>query len=182
VSPAQDGMVHIRFVALTDRALVNAIELTPQPASGIRPIRMVSALSPFVDRKGADWQPDDYVQGGQLLVRSELSAGATDPELYEGERFGHFDYAIPVPAGKYKAALYFREAYFRLPGERVFNVFTDGKMLLRNFDIVRESGGILRPITRVFHDLEPNAQGLIDLSFVPVENYAIVDAIEISGE
>src|SRR5208337_4514300 len=54
VSPASDGMVHIRFVALNDRALVNAIELIPQPPSGIRPIRMVARLSPFVDKQGAE--------------------------------------------------------------------------------------------------------------------------------
>jgi hypothetical protein len=182
VSPASDGMVHIRFVALNDRALVNAIELTPQPPSGIRHIRMVARLSPFVDKKGAEWQPDDYVLGGQLIVRNEVAAGATDPELYEGERFGNFNYAIPVPAGKYQVTMYFREGYFKQPGARVFNVLTDGRMLLQDFDILRETGGQLRPITRTFHDLEPNAQGAINLWFAPVKNYALVDAIEVSSE
>jgi hypothetical protein len=182
VSPAGDGMVHLRFIGLNDRALVNAIMLTPQPASGIRPIRMLAGLSPFVDRQGSMWQPDDYVMGGQLVIRNELAPGAADPELYESERFGHFDYAIPVPAGKYTVRLYFDEAYFKTPGLRVFNVFTDGRMLLRNFDIVRESGGQLRPIIRVFRGLEPNAQGVLNLSFVPVTNYALVDAIEVSSE
>ncbi|MGO9230010.1 MAG: malectin domain-containing carbohydrate-binding protein [Bryobacteraceae bacterium] len=182
VSPASDGMVHIRFVALNDRALVNAIELTPQPPSGIRHIRMVARLSPFVDKRGAEWQPDDYVLGGQLIVRNEVAAGAADPELYEGERFGNFNYAIPVPAGRYQATVYFREGYFKQPAARVFNVLTDGRMLLQNFDILRETGGQLRPITRTFHDLEPNAQGAINLWFVPVKNYALVDAIEISSE
>lgn len=182
VSPASDGMVHLRFVGLNDRALVNAIVLTPQPASGIRPIRMLAGLSPFVDRQGSVWQPDDYVTGGQLVTRNELAPGAADPELYESERFGHFDYAIPVPAGKYVVRMYFDEAFFKLPGARVFNVFTDGRMLLRNFDIARESGGQLRPITRVFRDLEPNAQGVLNLSFVPVINYALVNAIEVSSQ
>ena len=182
VSPAGDGMVHIRFVGLNDRALVNAIELTPQPPTGIRQIRMLARPSPFVDRQGAEWQPDDYVSGGQLLVRNELVPGAADPELYEGERYGNFSYAIPVPAGKYTVRMYFDEAYFQTPGGRVFNVFTDGRMLLRDFDIVRESGGQLRPISRVFRDLEPNAQGAIDLFFVPITNYALLDAIEVSSQ
>jgi beta-galactosidase len=65
--------------------------------------------------------------GGQLIGRNEPVYGAADPELYEGERFGNFNYAIPVPAGKYKVRLYFDEAVFRQTGERVFNVFTDGK-------------------------------------------------------
>ncbi len=182
VTPAKDGMVHIRFMGLYDRAFVNAIELTPQPDKSIRPIRMVARLSPFVDKQGAVWAPDDYVRGGQLLSRDELVSGAVDPELYEGERFGSFNYAIPVPAGHYMVTLYFHEAYFQQPGLRVFNVFTDGQTLLRNFDILREGGGRLSPVTRTFHNLAPNAQGVIDLSFVPVVNYALINAIEVVSE
>lgn len=182
VSPASDGMVHIRFAGLNDRAMVNAIELTPQPPSGIRHIRMVVRQSSFVDRQGAVWQPDDYVQGGQIVVRDEVAIGALDPELYEGERFGSFDYAIPVPAGTYKVTLYFHEGYFAHAGSRVFNLFTDGRTLLRDFDIVKEAGGRLRPITRTFRGLEPNAQGVLNLSFEPVLNYPLVNAIEVASE
>ena len=182
VSPTSDGMVHLRFVALNDRAFVNAIELTPQPANGIRPIRMLARSSPFVDRRGAVWQPDDYVVGGQAIVRQEVVTGTSDPELYEGERFGNFNYAIPVPAGKYKVTLCFREGWFTQPGMRVFNVLTDGKALWQGLDLVRESGGKSRAVTRTFHGLEPNAQGLLNLWFVPIVNYALVDAIEVSSE
>ena len=182
VFPASDGMVHVRFQALADRALVNAIELTPQPSAGIRPIRMVARLSPFVDKHGAAWEPDDYVVGGRIVVRDELVSGATDPELYEVERYGNFNYAIPVPAGKYMVRLYFHEGYLTQPGARVFNVFTDGKVLLHDFDILREAGGQSRPIIRVFQNLEPNAQGLLNLSFVPVVNYPLVNAIEVLSE
>jgi hypothetical protein len=182
VSPASDGMVHIRLVGLNDRALINAIELTPQPPTGIRPIRMLAGLSPFVDRQGAVWQPDDFVMGGELIIRNELAAGTADPELYRGERFGHFDYAIPVPAGKYKVTMYFREGYFTQAGGRVFNVFTEGRTLLRDFDILRETGGQPHPVTRVFHNLEPNAQGVINLLFLPITNYPVLNAIEVASE
>jgi hypothetical protein len=78
--------------------------------------------------------------------------------------------------------LYFHEGYLTQPGARVFNVFTDGKVLLHDFDILREAGGQSRPIIRVFHNLEPNAQGLLNLSFVPVVNYPLVNAIEVLSE
>jgi Malectin domain len=182
VAPASDGMVHIRFTALNDRAFVNAIELTPQPADGIRHFRMLVRPAAFVDRRGEVWEPEDYVMGGQVIVREELAAGAADPELYEGERFGNFNYAIPVPAGRYKVTLCFREGWFTQPGARVFNVFGEGRTLLQGFDPVRESGGRMRAVTRTFHDLEPNAQGLLKLWFVPVVNYALVDAIDVSSE
>jgi hypothetical protein len=182
VSPSSDGMIHLRFLGLNDRAFVNAIELTPQPPNGIRPIRMLARPSPFVDRRGAVWQPDDYVVGGQVIDRQELVTGTSDPELYEGERFGNFNYAIPVPAGKYKVTLYFREGWFTQPGLRVFNVLTDGKALWQGLDLIRESGGKSRAVTRTFHGLEPNAQGVLNLAFVPVVNYALVDAIDVSSE
>jgi hypothetical protein len=87
-----------------------------------------------------------------------------------------------VPAGKYKVTLCFREGWFTQPGMRVFNVLTDGKALWQGLDLVRESGGKSRAVTRTFHGLEPNAQGLLNLWFVPIVNYALVDAIEVSSE
>ena len=51
-------------------------------------------------------------------------------------------------------------------------------MLLKNFDLAREerqTDAVIRKAT----DLEPNAQGKLLLSFVPVEGYATVTGIEV---
>jgi hypothetical protein len=55
-------------------------------------------------------------------------------------------------------------------------------MLLHSFDIFKEAGGANRALDKTFHGLEPNAQGLLKLSFVPKENYAQVNAIEVVDE
>jgi hypothetical protein len=54
--------------------------------------------------------------------------------------------------------------------------------LLRNFDIFKEAGGANRALQKIFRGLEPNAQGKLILRFVPVENYACVNAIEVADE
>jgi Malectin domain len=65
---------------------------------------------------------------------------------------------------------------------RVFDVYSNGESLLRNFDIFAEAGGPNKPVTETFRGIEPNAAGLIVLSFVPVKNYACVSAIEVTDQ
>jgi len=54
--------------------------------------------------------------------------------------------------------------------------------LLHSFDVFRAAGGDHRAVERTFHGIAPNAQGKIVLSFVPVTNYACVNAIEVVDE
>ena len=66
-------------------------------------------------------------------------------------------------------------------GSRVFEVFCNGKLLLRDFDIFKETGAD-RPLVRKLTGLEPNAQGKLLLEFVPLKDYATVTAIEVLPE
>jgi len=109
--------------------------------------------------------------------------------MFQSERFGNFTYTIPVAEGRYLVNLRFAENWFGAEkpgaggvGSRIFDVYCNGAVLLRNFDISRTAGGSLRAIERSFHGITPNAQGKIELSFVPVVNYACINAIEIEDE
>jgi hypothetical protein len=53
------------------------------------------------------------------------------------------------------------------------------RALLKNFDIYKEAGGENRAIGKTFRGIDPNPQDKLVLSFVPVKNYACVNAIEI---
>jgi hypothetical protein len=124
-----------------------------------------------------------------LIVHRGQVEGTPDPELFDGERFGNFTYAIPVAPGKYSVTLHFAETYFGPKnaglggqGSRIFDVYCNGLALLRNFDIYREAGGPYRPLSRTFHGLVPTAGGKLTLSFVPTKNYALVNAIEVNDE
>ena len=135
------------------------------------------------------WSPDSYFNGGRPVLRAGTIAGTTDPGLYLGERFGNFSYAIPVSSGKYTVRLYFSDGYWGAepsssPGEgkRVFDVYCNGATLLRDFDVLKEAGGARRGLVETFHGLEPNGAGQLVFTFVPRENYAEVNAIEVLDE
>ena len=189
ISPAADGKLHLRFEPHANLAFVDAIEITPGVRGHLQPIRMVASHNPYVDTGGHFWEPDRYARGGQLVVRTDPVAGAVDPGLFRGERFGNLQYVIPVAPGKYGITLYFAEMWFGpgTPagggvGSRLFDIFCNGVVLRRNFDIFKEAHGPDNAVRVSVHGISPNAQGKLVLTLEPVRNYACVDAIEILDE
>lgn len=193
LSPSSDGRLHIRFKTrwtLKAIASVNGIEIVPTTQKAISPIRWISSESARVDSAGRLWQPDQFVQGGRRREHHEDVIGAAEPILYRSERYGNLSYAIPVSNGSYRLTLHFSEHWFGMPdyargagvGSRVFDVYCNGVALLHDFDIMKEAGGCLRPVVKVFHGLKANHQGKLLLSFVPAADYPCVDAIEVVDE
>jgi hypothetical protein len=191
ISPAGDGLLHLRFSPQVGKPFVNAIEILPSLPGRMRPVRMVARNSSYVDNEGRAWSPDHFYEGGQMVLRDDAVSGSPDPGVYRGERFGHFTYVIPVAAGRYTVILRFAETWFGpdrpgsargAEGSRLFDVFCNRKLLLNNFDIFKEAGGNFRAVERKFSGLEPNAQGKLTLSFVPLSNYACINAIEVIDE
>lgn len=187
--PAVDGKLHLKFEPSSNPAFLNALEITPGSPGRLRPIRMVSRSHAYIDKMGRVWEPDEYSRGGQLVIRTEPVADAEDAELFHSERFGNLKYVIPVPPGRYGVTLYFAEAWFgpSTPagggaGSRVFDILSNGIALRRNFDLFREARGAERAFTLVNHGLEPDAQGKLTISLVPVRNYACINAIEVVDE
>jgi hypothetical protein len=188
VSPGSDGMIHLKFRRGFDQPRINAIELEPQLARGMNPVRIVMQENSYVDRSGQKWLSDQYAIGGLLAAHQNQVVNGADPHLYNGERFGHFTYQIPVAAGHYTLTLHFTEAFFgsesprRDGAPRVFDVYANGAALLRGFDILEKAGEPNKVVTETFHGIEPNAAGVIALSFVPARDYACVSAIEVTDE
>jgi hypothetical protein len=188
VSAGSDGMIHLEFHRIFDQPIINAIELVPEVGGRLNPVRIVMQENSYVDHAGSLWSSDQYAIGGVLVTHQNPATTAADSHLFDGERFGHFDYQIPVAPGRYTVSLYFTEAYIGAEapggdnGGRIFDVYANGAALLRNFNIFEKAGGPNKPLIETFHNIEPNAAGLIDLSFVPVKNYACLDAIEVTDE
>jgi hypothetical protein len=198
ISPDADGLLHLNVSSVHGgRGMLAAIEILPGVKGRIRPVRIVTRDTAYYSNDSRWWSPDSYFKGGQVADRVEPITGTDDSELYESERWGNFSYAIPVPPGRYSVTLHFverrfgpgnRAKYVGPPqpadggaGERVFNVFCNGKLVLRDFDIFKEAGEN-RPIARRITGLEPNAQGKLLLEFVPIRDYATVTAIEVLPE
>ena len=194
ISPAEDGSLHLSIASVKGgRGMLSAIEILPGTPGHIRPVRIVAREVPYYSNDSHWWSPDIYFKGGQLAASEQSADGTDDPELYETERWGHFSYAIPVTPGKYTVVLHFiersglanRDNYAGPPSgseeaseDRVFNVFCNGKAVLSNVNISRETGEN-QALVRKLTGLEPNAQGTLLLEFVPVNHYATVSAIEV---
>ncbi|MGA7414157.1 MAG: malectin domain-containing carbohydrate-binding protein [Bryobacteraceae bacterium] len=189
VTPAEDRKIHISFQGVSDPAILYAAEILASAPGRARPVRVVASETSVIDADGQVWSADQYSIGGRLVKRTDGTVESRSKQLFEGERYGNFSYHIPLAPGKYRVRLFFAETWFgsKLPfapselvGARVFNVFANGVALLRDFDIAREAQGSKKGIEKAFENLEPNAQGKIVLEFVPVRNYAEVNAIEVT--
>lgn len=190
IMPGNDGLLHLDFSSVEGgRAMVSAIELLPAAAGQMRPVRIAARDMPYYSDDSRWWSADTYFKGGQLRTSAEAAGGTDDPDFYSSERWGHFSYAIPAPPGKYRVTLYFIEHHARAgQGQsgpspthatmRLFNVFCNHKLLLRDLNILKEAGGN-QPLVKQFAGLEPNAQGKLLLEFVPTNGYATVSAIEV---
>jgi hypothetical protein len=185
VSPASDGKLHLRFLSAKQQAVISAIEILPGLPGRIHPTRMRAGEQPYTDDQGSTWLPDVYAQGGRLSLFNRPIAGTTSPALYQGERFGHFTYTIPVASGSYTVSLGFTENYHTIwnqgPGAKVrlFNVYINGIQRLKDFDVYTVAGGALKAITRTFRDIDSSPQDKISISFEPVTDYAIVNVVEV---
>jgi hypothetical protein len=182
--------VHLRFQALAGPPFVNAIELVPGIAGRVLPIRIRASDSSFTDHDGNIWSPDNYYIGGRLSTHKGDVTGTPDPDLHASERYGNFDYSIPVPPGRYAITLYFAETFWDSQtdspnkggrGSRVFDVAPNGVDLLRDFDILAQAKPF-QAVVGTFHNQQPDGQGKLRLSFSPRNNYAFVKAIEVTEE
>ena len=186
IQPDTDGKLHLDFVPSRGSPFLNAIEIQPGTPHRLNPIRIIAQERAYTDRQGREWLPDRFAIGGQLL-RREAIPSAPDPGLYAGERMGNLQYFIPVPPGRYTLNLYMAERYFGDGerggvGARLFDIHLNGLLLARELDITKSTGGAGRPLVKTFTGLEPNRQGYLALSMIPVEKFAVVNAMEILDE
>ena len=189
ISPAADGKLHLNFEPSTNPAMVSAIEITPGTAGKLVPIRVSSRDHPYTDKQGRTWAPDGYSRGGQLVMRTEPITNIDDPELLHGERYGNLTYVIPVPPGRYGVTFYFAEAWFG-PGQfagggagsRTFDILCNGVALRRGFDIFKEAHGSDKALLLPIHGLEPDSEGKLVISLMPVRNYSSINALEVVDE
>jgi hypothetical protein len=140
----------------------------------------------YTDRLGRIWQSDRYFQGGSVFESHDHPIfGTREPRIYQSRREGSFAYDIPLPAGVYELRLHFAETLYgenNVAGggesSRVFNVWINGKDVLREFDVIAEAGASTADV-RAFKDISPAADGKLHLRFEPFSNPPLLNAIEI---
>ena len=185
VTPENDGAIHVDFVS--EVSLLNAVEILHAPSTKQMPVRILASTDGLTDSDKRVWSADRYFTGGRHGQPPE-SKNSANLGIYASNRVGRFRYNIPVvPLARYRVKLYFREPWFGEanggnggPGSRVFDVACNGLVLLKHFDILGEAGP--KPLVKTFENVQATADGRIELSFMPVVNYPIVNAIEVLPE
>ena len=145
------------YVVVAVKAGVQSLpsaEATATTAAGAgQPTRIdVGASTPYTSSTGQVWSADTFFSGGNLRTVLTPIANTNDQKLYQTERWGLFNYAIPVANGTYSVRFHFGETYFGstpalspCQGRRVFNLDildTPGSTPdLGNFDICAAAGG-----------------------------------------
>jgi hypothetical protein len=186
IHPMNDGTIHLDFTS--DGSFINAAELTPSNSEAGLPLRMLAGPASFHDNHGNIWVPERFFQGGRRTFHADNLPKVVNPGLFEWERYGHFGYHIPVVADKeYKITLYFSEGWFGRSnggpggiGSRVFDVYSNGAILLKNFDIARDQNNGTVVVT--FDHVKPTAHGMLELYFTPIQNYPLINAVEVEPE
>jgi hypothetical protein len=188
VSPAQDGQLHLHLSPLSSEPLLNGIEVLPGIPHRMLPVRILTGFRTFYDQQDHFWGADRFFWGGHTIVSRYPVTADDEPALYGGDRYGNFTYYIPVATdGQYSVTLRFAETNYGKEseggvGSRVFDVYCNGTVLLKDFDVFKEAGMACQAVKRTFHHLKPNAQGKLVLWFVPVVDYATVRAIEVEDQ
>jgi Malectin domain len=187
VRPESDGTIHLDFTA--PHSFVNAVEILPDSDHEPLPIRILAGRdTAYRDEEGRLWLPDRDFSGGRESSHGSEVRKLPDSGIYDGQRLGHFHYAIPVASGhEYTLKLHFIERWFGIQnqnvggaGSRVFDVSCNGVELLKTFDIMREAQNA--PLVKTFTHIEPTPQNKIEIYFTPNVNYPSLSAIEILPE
>lgn len=97
-----------------------------------------------------------------------------DDSIYRPQWVGATAWRLPVSNGTYRVTLKMREAYFRAPGQRVFDVSAENLPALRGIDIFASAGrnsAYDRAFTTAVQD------GELSLGFKAVVDYPLLSAI-----
>jgi hypothetical protein len=162
----------------------------PSP-SGPAPeaVRLISGSPDFlvvVASTGDRWRGDAWYKGGNSVDGGRPVTEADEIPL-NFQRQGNFDYNIPLLNAPYELRLYFSPRLKSAGDSGItahgFDVLANGVKLLDALDPSVSRRTQSRPVTRVFHDIRPAADGQLHLSFRNGTDTAYVNALElIPGE
>ena len=144
--------------------LVGCTGQTRGPGAGAKIVACVNAGADkaYTDKAGQTWSADQAYSaaakwgfvGGQVVARDpKLNVTGTDaPDVYRTERYSMDAYQFDLPNGKYTVRLCFAETFdgVEKAGDRVFSVKVQGKAVLTDLDVFKESGGFAKPLVKTF--------------------------------
>jgi hypothetical protein len=140
-----------------------------------QPVAAINAGGPAVATAIQTWTADSYYLGGGVYSYATNISGTTEQAIYQTNRWGNFQYNLPMADGAYDVTLKFAEIAPVVPGQRLFTVAANGLTLLQHFDVVASAGGLYRALDVKF---PVNVSGgTLQLAFLPETANAMVSGI-----
>ncbi|GGB56438.1 glycoside hydrolase family 2 TIM barrel-domain containing protein [Blastomonas aquatica] len=158
--------------------------IAPDASKGIH-VR-TGSLTGLTTSDGLRFGSDTFFTGGNVPPMRMTGRGkaadsnvtqSPDPELYASYRQGSFDYALPLPNGRYDVVLHMFEPDAAQAATRTFHVSANGRRVLTNFNPASAAGGPLRAVTRTFP--VQITDGKLALQFTAAGGDALVSAISV---
>lgn len=175
LGPQDDGSSRVRW----------AEWLLENLAEG-KPLRINCGYFPKPDQPdhielaGEDWFRDCFFRGGagSSAVQSVQSDGKDKSVLYRTARFWPRSggYSIPLPAGRYLLRLHFVQTRVTEPGDRVFDVYVDGREFLQDYDTLLSVGYARADMKEVKADVH---DGILDIEFKTKAGNSVLSGLEI---
>jgi hypothetical protein len=187
LEPGKDGYLRFRF---SGAGFLNAIEVFPTEGPTMAPLRIICQPKGRRTQNGEYWEPDQFYDGGEVAMRSLPVIWGNDYDLLRGERYGNFQYTLPVGPGLYTVNLYMAETWFPQaadrpvhPGNRLFSIEADGVPLMTDVDPANFVSHNYHGFRLSFPHLKaPVDRGSLRIKFASLKNNANINAIEVLPE
>ena len=137
----------------------------------------------YTDPRGNHWEADAHFVGGGTVFLAGKIKGSDLVGIYRSERYNDpaktpLKYTFPEPAGTYSVRLMFAEIYpgYPVAGKRIFSVFVNGNIVLKDFDIAALVGVDSALVKE--YQIDP-VGGNIEVTFTNKVDHAKISGIEI---
>lgn len=129
-----------------------------------------------------EWSVDKsygHISGASKIWNSVDIQGTSEDVIYQNDMEGLTKYMVRLPNGNYKITFLFAEKFWDTAGKRIFDVYTENKLVIDNLDIVDSIGFKTALSISVNVKVEDE---LLDIVFSPEKDIAIVSGIIIEPE
>lgn len=178
----EDGKLSLDMVTEKDRAKLSGIAIFRQSSKVISQETRINAGGPALLHEGEIWLADQNFLGGRTYLNDSLGIENTENDaLYQTERYGTFNYNIPVPKpGLYSLELHFAEIHWNRENARIFGVEVEnGQFALRNIDLFKNYGGS-RSASKILIDSIEVTDGNLDIQLISQKENPKISGIYVS--
>ena len=154
-------------------------EQPPPPPQTTLPILINAGGETFTAGDGQAWISDTItVSGGGTVNRGNIPIDRTEDDyLFQTERWGKANFAIPIAPGRYDVRFHYAETYVSKAGQRNTGALVEGRAL-DPFDVWVAAGGARKAMTRTVRDVSID-DGILNLSLLG--KTPMVNAIEVAA-